>query len=211
MEKEKLSYQDIKEGKGLSPYERMITGDRIFLTGTIDQKMVDDVSKQLIPKIEHQLQLEKPKEHTVYLSIDSDGGDTDATMRLVDTMVALNNLKSLGLKIATFSTQRCESAAVLIAAAGAPGMRYANSDTRFLIHPQKFNLNDKFTLTQIGAIAERGFKKQQKWNDRFTALTKITSEQMEGKFNSDYWTKEPQEAVELGIVDQIIETAPPKK
>jgi ATP-dependent protease ClpP protease subunit len=132
-------------------------------------------------------------------------------MKLVDTIVSLNGLKSLGLKIATFATQRCESAAVLVAAAGAPGMRYANQDTRFLIHPQKFQFADNLNISQLSGIIERNTKKEEKWNNRFINLTKITSQQMSEKFKGDYWTKDPQEAVTLGIIDKVVDTAPQKK
>ena len=70
------------------------------------------------------------KDKTVYIYIDSDGGDTDAALTLFSVLRACKK------RIVTIVLNRCKSSAVIIALAGHE--RYALEGTSYMIHKIKY-------------------------------------------------------------------------
>lgn len=165
---------------------------RVFLMDEMTVESISHVCKALFF-------MDNVKEDVISLIIDSDGGDTCQMFKLLDTMNMITS------DIETVAVGRCMSAAPIILANGAKGMRYAAPNTLFMVHQTAFfELHGK--LTQV--------HEEVKIEERLSKRWDLIMEQLTGKQAKD-WRKlcelnkdhyfDAKTALAYGLIDEIWE------
>jgi len=149
--------------------------------------------------IMHMLELQaKQADRDINLYINSPGGAVDDTLALYDT------IQFLSCDVATYCVGQAASGAAMILAAGTNGKRFALPHSKIMIHQPWGGVTGQATDIQIQA--EEILKAKRLLNELFAKHTGRTPEQVAEETERDRYLT-AQEAVEYGIVDEILETA----
>jgi ATP-dependent Clp protease protease subunit len=162
----------------------------IFLSGDIDKKRTDAVIKSLIL-------LGKNFNDRITLIIQSFGGDIYDTFAIYDVM------KGLQCPLRTISIGKCQSAALLLVAAGTKGQRFSTPNCCFMTHEM---LVDSGESSMSDLVKETAYL--QKLDKQFTGIISKHS-----LLNSEEWEKihfrkgdvyfDANEALKFGIIDKV--------
>ncbi|XP_013118371.1 ATP-dependent Clp protease proteolytic subunit, mitochondrial [Stomoxys calcitrans] len=183
-------------GRGERAYDifsRLLKERIICLMGPIHDDMSSLVVAQLLF-----LQSENSNK-PIHLYINSPGGVVTAGLAIYDTMQYVKP------PIATWCVGQASSMGSLLLAAGAPGMRYSLPNSRIMIHQPSGGAQGQATDIQIQAEEIVKLKKQ---------LTNIYVKHTHQSYDLLYQRMErdnfmsPDEAKQLGIIDQILEHPP---
>lgn len=139
------------------------------------------------------LSLDDDSSKPITLYINSPGGEVSAGLQIVDTMYALRSM------VFTVNTGICASMAAVILSAGAKRMTLPHA--RVMIHQVSSGMQGN--IQDI----ETNFRETMKMNQVVLAMLAEncgrTLEQIREDTSRDYWMY-PQEAIQYGIVDEII-------
>ncbi|NKB39668.1 MAG: ATP-dependent Clp protease proteolytic subunit [Ilumatobacter sp.] len=171
-------------------YSRLLKENIIFLQTPVDDTVASLISAQLIF-----LESENPdKDINIY--INSPGGDITALFAIYDTMQFIKN------EIATICLGQAASAAAVLLAAGTKGKRLALPHARVLLHQPSGQVGYGQVTDLELAAAE--IQRMREILDGI--LSEHTGQPIE-KINVDTdrdFVMEAQEALEYGVIDQVI-------
>lgn len=171
--------------------EKFMKTRQIVLSGEINKDLADKIVRQL-------LVLEADdSEKTIYMYIDSPGGDVDAGFAIFDMIRFINApvvLVGMGL---------IASAAALILLAVDKKNRVALPNSRYLIHQPSSGMRG--VATDIEIHAKEMEKTKAILNQIIADQTGKSVEQVTKDTERDYWL-DAKEAVEYGLVSGIVST-----
>ena len=172
-------------------YSRLMRDRIIFLHGPVETQMADIIVGQLLL-----LEAEDPdKDITLY--INSPGGEVMAGLAIANTM---NYIKC---DVRTVSMGMSASMGAFLLSQGTPGKRYALEDAQIMIHEvsagnQGKRHDMKRSMEHTERLNDKLMRKMAK-----STNGKVTEEELAKMCYEDIWL-EPEEALEMGLIDEII-------
>ena len=176
-------------------YSRLLR-DRIVLLGTpVDDDMANLIVAQLLF-----LESEDP-EKGIFLYINSPGGSVTAGLAIYDTMQYLKP------EISTICIGQAASMAAWLLAAGAKGKRFALPHARIMIHQPGGGVQGQ--ASDIDILAREILRLREQMNNILVKHTGQSLKKVEKDTDRDLFMTSKQ-AVEYGLVDEVIMTRPGK-
>ncbi len=173
-------------------YSRLLKDNIIFLQTPIDDQIASLLCAQLV-----HLESENPdKDINIY--INSPGGDITSLFAIYDTMQFIKN------DIATICLGQAASAAAVLLAAGTKGKRLALPHSRILLHQPSGQVGYG-QVTDLELHANEILRMRELLERILAEHTGQTVEKIHGDTDRDF-VLEANEALEYGIIDQVIET-----
>jgi ATP-dependent Clp protease, protease subunit len=186
--------QNGREERVYDIYSRLLTDRIIFLHDQVDDETANIVVAELL-----YLHLEDPKAD-IHLYLNSPGGSVTAGMSIYDTM------QYIGCDVATYCIGQAASMGALLLTAGAKGKRYCLPNSRVMIHQPLGGFNG--TATEILIRTREFLKIKKRMNELLSRHTGKPIEVIEKETDRDNFMSAP-EALEFGLVDQVLERMPP--
>lgn len=180
-------YQKYRE---MSVEDMLLENRIIFLAGPINERSASLVIMRLL-----YLQSIK-KEQPINLYINCPGGMVDQTLAIYDTM------QHLTCDIATYSIGQAASGGAVILAAGTKGKRMALPNSKIMLHQPWGGITGQ--AEDIRIQAEEILRDKQTLNEILAKHTGRPIKQIEEETERDRFLN-PKQAVEWGIVDEIVE------
>ena len=172
-------------------YSRLLKENIIFLGTPIDDTVANLVCAQLL-----HLESENPdKDINIYLN--SPGGDITALFAIYDTMSYIKP------DITTICFGQAASAAAVLLAAGTPGKRLALPHARILLHQPYAGAQGQ--ATDIELAAKEILRMRELLEEILARHTGKDIETIHGDTDRDF-VMTATEALEYGIIDEVIET-----
>lgn len=175
-------------------YSRLLKDHIVFVTGEIDINLANTFIAQLL-----YLESDDPT-RDIKVYINSPGGIVSAGMAMYDTMRHVKN------DIVTINVGLAASMGSVLLSGGTKGKRYTLPESKTMIHQVLGGVEGQASDVEIAA------KEMLKVKDRLTHIIAENCKQKYDRVMSDmdrnYWMT-AQEAVEYGIVDEILK--PQKK
>jgi ATP-dependent Clp protease, protease subunit len=179
-----------REERAMDIYSRLLRDRIIFLGSAIN----DDVANAVVAQMLF-LQAEDAKAD-VHLYLNSPGGSITSGMAIYDTMQFIN------CDVATYCIGQCASMAAVLLAAGTPGKRRALPNSRIMIHQPMAGMEG--TAEDIMIHAKEFTKIKERLNRILLKHTGHPLEKIEKDTDRDRFMA-PEEALEYGLVDQVVE------
>ena len=176
-------------------YSRLLKDRIIMLSGEVNDQVASTIVAQFLF-----LEAEDP-EKDIFFYINSPGGVVTAGMSIYDTMQFVKP------DIATYVTGQACSMGSLLAQAGAKGKRYMLPNARHMIHQPSGGARGQATDMQIQVEEILKIKKEltgiyEKHNSAGKTFDELSADMERDNFMT------AQEAVDYGLVDQIIDKRP---
>ncbi len=171
-------------------YSRLLKDRIIFLGSAIN----DDVANLIVAQLLF-LESEDP-EKDVFLYINSPGGVISSGLAIYDTMQYIKP------QVSTICTGLAASMGAFLLAAGADGKRIALPNSRIMIHQPSGGAQGQ--ATEIEIHAKEILYAREQLNKILAKHTKQPLEVINRDTDRDFFMS-PEEAMEYGIVDKIIE------
>ena len=176
--------------------EDMLLENRvIFLTGPIAEHNASLVIMRMLYL--HSLR----KDQDINLYINSPGGYVDQTLAVYDTM------QYLACDVATYCIGTAASGAAIALAAGTPGKRYMLPHSKVMIHQPFGGIGGQ--AADIHIQAEEILRDKRVLCEILAKHSGKPAEQIEQDSERDRYMT-PAEAVDYGLVDQVLEGSPDK-
>ena len=177
-------------------YSRLLK-DRIIFIGTpIDDNIANLIIAQLLF-----LQMEDPdKDINVY--VNSPGGNVTSGLAIYDTMQFIKP------DVNTYCMGQAASMGALLLAGGAKGKRYALPNARIMIHQPWGGAQG--TASDISIHAKEILRMKDRINKLLVGHTGKSLEEIEKDTDRDFFMTS-KEALDYGLVDEVIEAIEPKK
>ena len=171
--------------------EKFLKTRQIILSGEINKELAEKIVRQL-------LVLEADdSEKTIYMYIDSPGGDVDAGFAIFDT------IRFISCPVVLIGMGLIASAAALIHLAVPAERRLGLPNSRYLIHQPLSGM--KGVATDIEIHAKELEKTRNKLNEIISEQTGKSVEQVAKDTERDYWL-DANQAVNYGLISRIITT-----
>ncbi|KAJ0396784.1 hypothetical protein P43SY_007680 [Pythium insidiosum] len=170
-------------------YSRLLKERIVFVHGPVNDSMASLVTAQLLF-----LEAEHP-EKDVYMYINSPGGVVTSGLAIYDTMQYIHP------RVNTLCMGQAASMGALLLAAGAPGCRFALPNSRIMVHQPSGGAQGM--ASDIAIQAEEIIKLRARLNGLFVHHTGKPLKTIETAMDRDLFM-DPQEALEFGIVDSIM-------
>ena len=183
-----------REERAMDIYSRLLR-DRIIFLGTA---VNDDVANSVVAQLLF-LQSEDAQAD-VHLYINSPGGSISAGLAIYDTMQFIN------CEVATYCVGQCASMGAVLLAAGAAGKRRALPNSRIMIHQPLAGMEG--TAEDIMIHAKEFVKVKERLNRILIKHTGHPLEKIEKDTDRDRFMS-AEEALEYGLIDQVIEHIEP--
>jgi ATP-dependent Clp protease, protease subunit len=181
-----------REERAMDIYSRLLK-DRIVFLGS---QVTDDVANAVVAQLLF-LQSEDPKAD-IHLYINSPGGSIAAGLAIYDTMQFVN------CPVVTYCIGQAASMGAVLLAAGAPGKRKALPNSRIMIHQPLAGAEG--TAEDILIHAKEFIKVKERLNRILIKHTGHPLEKIEQDTDRDRFMS-PEEALEYGLIDHVIEHA----
>ncbi|MGP1457718.1 MAG: ATP-dependent Clp protease proteolytic subunit [Treponema sp.] len=182
--------KDKKAADGADPLmEKFLKTRQIILSGEVNKELADKIVRQL-------LLLEADDEQkTIYMYIDSPGGDVDAGFAIFDM------IRFIKAPVVLIGMGLIASAAALILLAVDAQHRVGLANSRYLIHQPSSGMRGVATDIEIHA---KEIEKTRAAIDKIIAeQTGKTPEQVAQDTERDYWLS-AEEAVAYGLISRIV-------
>ncbi|MEM1330843.1 MAG: ATP-dependent Clp protease proteolytic subunit [Planctomycetota bacterium] len=185
-----INYQRTRE---MTIDELLLENRIVFLIGEINHASAARVMMQL-------LYLDNQKKgQDISLYINSPGGAVDDTLALYDTM------RFLGSPVATYCIGRAYSGGSILLASGTKGKRFILPHAKVMIHQPYGGITGQ--AEDIRLQAEQIIKAKRTLNEILSRHTGQDVERIQADGERDkYFTA--QEAVEYGLVDEVLDNPP---
>ena len=171
--------------------EKFLKTRQIILSGEINKELAEKIVRQL-------LVLEADdSEKTIYMYLDSPGGDVDAGFAIFDT------IRFISCPVVLIGMGLIASAAALIHLAVPAERRLGLPNSRYLIHQPLSGM--KGVATDIEIHAKELEKTRNKLNEIISEQTGKSVEQVAKDTERDYWL-DANQAVNYGLISRIITT-----
>jgi ATP-dependent Clp protease, protease subunit len=171
-------------------YSRLL-GERIIFIG---QQIDDDIANLVVAQLLH-LESEDP-DKDIHVYVNSPGGSLHAGLAIYDAM------QYVGPNVATTCYGIAMSAGSLILAGGATGKRYALPNSRILIHQPSAGFQGQSSDIEIHA--REILELRRRLDEIYAKHTGQSVEQVHEDAERDRFF-DPEEAVEYGLIDRVIE------
>ena len=174
-------------------YSRLLKERIIFLTGPVEDYISALICAQLLF-----LESENPsKEISFY--INSPGGVVSSGLAIYDTMQFIRS------PVSTVCIGQAASMGSLLLAGGAKGKRYSLPNSRVMVH--QISGGAQGQATDIEIQAREILRMRTRLNEIYQHHTGHPLDEIERKMERDTYMS-PQEALEFGLIDQIVENRP---
>lgn len=170
--------------------EKFLKTRQIILSGEINKDLAEKIVRQL-------LVLEADNSDTIYMYIDSPGGDVDAGFAIFDT------IRFISAPVVIIGMGLIASAATLIHLSVPAERRLGLPNSRYLIHQPLSGM--KGVATDIEIHAKELEKTRKKLNQIISEQTGKPIEKVASDTERDYWLN-AEEAIEYGLISKIITT-----
>jgi ATP-dependent Clp protease, protease subunit len=177
-------------------YSRLLR-DRIVILGT---EINDDVANLITAQLLF-LESEDP-EKEISFYIHSPGGSVTATLAIYDTMQFIRP------PVSTLCMGQAASGGAVLLATGAKGKRYALPHSRIMIHQPHGGLQGQATDLEIHA--REVLRQREELNNIMARHTGQNLRKIEKDMDRDLFMS-PAEAVEYGLIDEVIVSRRPSK
>jgi ATP-dependent Clp protease, protease subunit len=177
-------------------YSRLLKDRIVFLGTPVD----DDVANVIIAQLLF-LESEDP-DKDVSLYINSPGGSVSSGLAIYDTMQYIKP------EVSTLCLGQAASMAAWLLAAGAPGKRYALPHSRIMIHQPLGGVQGQ--AADIDIQAREILRVREQLNNILVKHTGQNLKKIEKDTDRDLFMTGKQ-AVEYGLVDEVIANRPTKK
>ncbi|MBT6288710.1 MAG: ATP-dependent Clp protease proteolytic subunit [Rhodospirillaceae bacterium] len=174
-------------------YSRLLKERIIFVTGGIDDYISSLVCAQLL-----YLESENPKKEIAFY-INSPGGIVTSGLAIYDTMQYVRPA------ISTVCIGQAASMGSLLLAAGAPGQRFALPNSRIMVHQPSGGAQGQATDIEIQAREILALRAR--LNNIYVEHTGQELKDIETAVERDNFLS-PQEAVEFGLIDEVVTKRP---
>jgi ATP-dependent Clp protease protease subunit len=181
--------QDYSYRREMTLEERLGEERILFLWGEINPSSAGSLIMRLL-----EMQA-KHSDRDVSIYINSPGGSVDDTLAIYDTM------QFMSCDVATYCVGQAASGAAIVLAAGTPGKRYALPHSRVMIHQPFGGVTGQ--ASDIKIQAEEILKAKKTLNELLADLTGKSVDQITEDTERDRFLS-PTEAVEYGLVDEIV-------
>jgi ATP-dependent Clp protease, protease subunit len=179
--------------KRQDPYNKLFEDRVIFLGVQVDDASADDVMAQLLV-----LESQDP-DRDIIMYINSPGGSFTAMTAIYDTM------QYVSPQIQTVVLGQAASAASVLLAAGAPGKRLALPNARILMHQPAVGESGHGQASDIEIQAAEILRMRTWLEETMARHTHRTIEEVHKDIDRDKILS-AQEALEYGLVDQVLTT-----
>ena len=186
------AHRDYVARREMTLEERLAEERILFLWGEIMPNIAGGLIMRLL-----ELQAKQPN-RDINLYINSPGGSVDDTLAIYDTMQFLN------CDVGTYCVGQAASGAALILASGAKGKRFALPHSKIMVHQPWGGVTGQAADIQIQA--EEILKAKRLLNQLLADHTGRDVKLIEEETERDRYLS-PQEALEYGIVDEIVSHA----
>src|SRR5579864_6984715 len=183
-----------REERVFDIFSRLLKDRIIFLQGSIDDSSANLIVAQMLF-----LQFDDPK-GDIHLYVNSPGGSVTAGLSIYDTM------QYVTCDVATYCIGQAASMAAVLLSAGAKGKRNALPHARVMIHQPLAGTEG--TTTEILLHLKEFQRLKKDLNDILLRHTGQTLERIEKDTDCDKFMS-PREALEYGIVDNVLERLSP--
>ena len=174
-------------------YSRLLRERIVFVNGPVEDHMASLIVAQLLF-----LESENPKKD-VFLYINSPGGVVTAGMAIHDTMQYIRP------RVGTICVGQAASMGAFLLAAGEPGMRYATTNARIMIHQPSGGAQGM--ASDIEIQAREILRMRQRLNELLAKYTGKPIDVIEKAVDRDKFL-EADEAKEFGLVDEVFDKRP---
>ena len=182
--------KDKKASEGADPLmEKFLKTRQIILSGEVNKDLADKIVKQLLL-----LEADDEKK-TIYMYIDSPGGDVDAGFAIFDM------IRFIKAPVVLIGMGLIASAAALILLAVESKNRVGLPNSRYLIHQPSSGM--KGVATDIEIHAKEIEKTRAAINKIIAEQTGKSAEQVSEDTERDYWLS-ADEAVSYGLISRIV-------
>ena len=188
---EEKSSDDKKEDIGGKAEQLYFKSRNLIITGEINHKLAERVTKQLIALAEDS---DKP----INLFISSPGGHVESGDMVHDM------IKFIRPTVRTIGSGWVASAGALIFVAAARENRYCLPNTRFLLHQPSGGIGGQVTDMQIQAHEIE--KMRERFHRLFADATGQKPEKIAKDTERDFWLN-TDEAIEYGLLGKVISSA----
>jgi ATP-dependent Clp protease protease subunit len=174
-------------------YSRLLRERIVFVNGAVEDHMASLIVAQLLF-----LESENPKKD-IFLYINSPGGVVTAGMAIHDTMQYIRP------RVGTICVGQAASMGAFLLAAGEPGLRYATTNARIMIHQPSGGAQGM--ASDIEIQAREILRMRQRLNELLAKYTGKPIDVIEKAVDRDKFL-EADEAKEFGIVDEVFDKRP---
>ena len=174
-------------------YSRLLRDRIVFIDGGIEDQMASIVVAQLLF-----LESENPNKD-IWMYINSPGGVVTSGMAIHDTM---NYIRP---KVGTVCIGQAASMGSFLLAAGEPGMRFALTNARIMVHQPSGGARGMASDIEIQAREILRIRKRM--NELYVKYTGRPLEEVEKAMDRDTFL-EADEAKAFGLVDQVFDKRP---
>lgn len=171
-------------------FSRLLMDRIVFLGSPVDDNVANIIIAQLLF-----LDAEDP-ERDIYLYINSPGGSVYSGMAIYDTM------RHLRAPVSTFCVGMAASMAAVLVAAGEKGKRASLPNSRIMIHQPSSGAHG--TAADIEIAAKEILHIRGRLNEILAFHTGQSTERIADDVDRDRFMS-PEEAVEYGIIDRVLE------
>jgi len=170
--------------------EHLINARKIFITGTVDEKMAKEV-------VQHLHILAALSDRPITIFINSPGGHAESGDMIFDA------IRFITPEVIMIGSGCVASAGALIYVAANKANRYALPNTRFLLHQPSGGMQGPASNMQI--YSNEIVRMKNRLNHIFADATGQAIEKIEQDTQRDFWLSAEQ-AVEYGLVSKVIVT-----
>lgn len=170
-------------------YSLLLKERIIMLTGEIDDVLASNIIAQLL------YLSSKDSKQDICLYINSVGGSITSGMAIYDTM------QYISCDVSTICVGMCASMGAFLLAGGTKGKRFALENAEIMIHQPSGGASG--VASDIDIAAKRILKLKDKLNHILAFNTSQPYQKVKQDTERDYFM-ESHEALEYGIIDQII-------
>lgn len=181
--------------EGYDIFTRLLMERIIFLTGPINDMVSTAVCAQLL-----YLESQNPKKD-IMLYINSPGGSVSAGLAMYDTMQLVK------APVNTFCVGLAASAGSLLLMAGTKGKRFALPNSKVMIHQPSAGFQGQ--ASDIEIHAKEVLRTRAGLNELYAQHCGRTIEEVEKGMERDNFMT-PEEALEFGLVDEILTSRAPE-
>jgi ATP-dependent Clp protease protease subunit len=186
-------------GRGERAYDifsRLLKDRIVFLGSAVTDEVANLITAQFLF-----LESEDP-ERDIHFYINSPGGSVTAGLAIYDTMQYIKP------QVSTLCLGQAASMAAWLLAAGAPGKRHALPHSRIMIHQPLGGVQGQ--ATDIDIQAREILRIREQLNNILVKHTGQSLKRIEKDTDRDLFLTGKQ-AVEYGLVDEVIASRPPRK
>ncbi|NGX30820.1 MAG: ATP-dependent Clp protease proteolytic subunit 1 [Chlamydiae bacterium] len=173
--------------------DMLIQERKVFLSAAVDMDSANEVIRRL-----WYLEIKDPGKPILFI-INSPGGSIDAGFAIWD------QIKMITSPVTTLVTGLAASMGSLLSLVANKGKRLATPNARIMIHQPAIHGVIKGQATDLEIQAKEILKTHAQIVDVYQKATGRPREEIEKALNRDTWMN-VQEALDFGLIDQIVET-----